>query len=404
MDADSDDNPSWLEYLLQFEHDATDDNDEGEMDEDYQYVSSDEKEDMDMSSTDNDNNSSGAVPPSYYKNCDPQSDVAIDTIWRLDPDVSHTSDYTIIIRSSSRNQETDPEEVHDEIKYHVHKAFLSVGTFRSEYLSTIFSQKKKRHYVENEQDTSIIELPELAANAFPAVLDFIYSRGAICSFVNDPKTTIGAAFIADYMDIPVVRSKCAQLVNENFPSEEHFHEYYEHALSLGMNHTIQQIEALVTDKIESFQPEDPIWNVLSLESMVEIIASEDHFGNGLAPDCTLSKYLSKLVYSFAHQHAVLTLEDFHLLTQEDYLPYIDKRVAMELVELEKKIASSDSLLAVDPTMMEETSLQKRCFVAIEKLLKNVDFHDSDNKVIQFLRHNPSNLAVDALIDYVSKNF
>lgn len=63
-----------------------------------------------------------------------------------------------------------------------------------------------------------------------------------------------------------------------------------------------------------------------VDSMVELAASSgDHFGNELVPDNLLSKYLSsKIVYSFAHQHALATLEEFHFLRKEDYLLFLDK--------------------------------------------------------------------------------
>jgi hypothetical protein len=68
--------------------------------------------------------------------------------------------------------------------------------------------------------------------------------------------------------------------------------------------------------------------------MAEIIASE----NLLTLYCIMSKYLSQRMYSFATSHHALTVvEEFHLLSQEEYLPFIDRRVAMQLVELEKRL-------------------------------------------------------------------
>lgn len=71
--------------------------------------------------------------------------------------------------------------------------------------------------------------------------------------------------------------------------------------------------------------------------MVDIIASE----NLLTVHCIMSKYLSQQMYSFATSHHALTVEEFHLLSQEEYLPFIDRRVAVQLVELETKIMGQE---------------------------------------------------------------
>lgn len=244
---------------MQFENDVLDDDDAtADVDEDYQYVSKEEDVDISMRIDYDYNENNMGDFPFNLEECAAQSDAAsIKALWRLDPDVSH-SDYSIIIHSSSqqeeqRQEESGQEENHGEKKYHVHKVFLSVGPFHSRYLSTIFLQKKQnQYYVENQEDTSIIELPVIAANAFPVILDLIYlQEDQVCSFINDPKMTIGAAFIGDYMKIPAVRRKCVQLVmEENFsPTRGNFPEYYQHVLSLGMNDMIQQIEEHLSQSI-----------------------------------------------------------------------------------------------------------------------------------------------------------
>lgn len=56
--------------------------------------------------------------------------------------------------------------------YHVHKAILSVGPRRSEYFATLFKQSNMSEHTTN---TSRINLEGSAAEAFPGVLDYIYS-------------------------------------------------------------------------------------------------------------------------------------------------------------------------------------------------------------------------------------
>lgn len=56
--------------------------------------------------------------------------------------------------------------------YHVHKAILSMGPRRSEYFATLFKQS---HLSEFQTSTSRINLEESAFEAFPAILDYIYT-------------------------------------------------------------------------------------------------------------------------------------------------------------------------------------------------------------------------------------
>ena len=80
--------------------------------------------------------------------------------WRMDPDKSH-SDWTIVISVGGKVQST----------YHVHKFALSVGGTRSEYFARLFSNTNLK---EHETQTSRIELEDLAAKAFPVMLDYLY--------------------------------------------------------------------------------------------------------------------------------------------------------------------------------------------------------------------------------------
>eukprot|EP00521_Asterionellopsis_glacialis_P012627 CAMPEP_0195303232 /NCGR_PEP_ID=MMETSP0707-20130614/32451_1 /TAXON_ID=33640 /ORGANISM="Asterionellopsis glacialis, Strain CCMP134" /LENGTH=231 /DNA_ID=CAMNT_0040366719 /DNA_START=72 /DNA_END=763 /DNA_ORIENTATION=+ len=130
--------------------------------------------------------------------------------WRLDPDES-LSDWTLTVISNneldqsneskdtneSRSDEPDktgleeplvrtleqsPKSMFPSRKYFVHRTQLGVGPRRSEYFSNLF--KKKRMSMSESSETTEstskhkgtrIELRPSAANAFPIMLDFIYS-------------------------------------------------------------------------------------------------------------------------------------------------------------------------------------------------------------------------------------
>lgn len=417
---------SWLEYLSRFENDPSSDDDNIKDDADYEYSSDDDDDGDDddacmmahqnlqqqdhYSSYGQKDTAAALAASAHDVGCHHSrgGTDATECLWRLDPDVSF-SDYSIIIRTQQRYGRSK--------RYNVHKVFLSVGQHSSRYFASLFTTTKKNsNHIENQNDVSTIELPAFAAHAFPTVLDFIYTRGVSCDFSQDPKLMLGAMFVANYLDIPALWCKCVDLIRCNV-SCDYFHEYYEYALSLGMKGVIQLIQEIVTANIHDFPPGHALWRVLTLESMMEIVSSDDLL---MGQTCCSSQELSKLVYSFAQerysqqtqqkekqahqpqhsQHAAFTLEDFHLLTQQDFLPVIDHSVAMRLIELEKKMMGGQQDLDIQQHN-KETSLQIRCFKAIEEgMMKDVNFGDENDEVLEFLRHNPSKLAIDLLIRHI----
>lgn len=82
--------------------------------------------------------------------------------WRMDRELRF-SDWKIEIFVS-------PSVLHG--SYHVHRAVLAVGPRRSEYFERLF---RSTGFVESKEKTSRIEMVEAAANAFPLVLDYLYS-------------------------------------------------------------------------------------------------------------------------------------------------------------------------------------------------------------------------------------
>jgi len=80
--------------------------------------------------------------------------------WRLDPKDSH-SDWTVVVRTDGQ----------PDAKYHVHRCQLSVGPRRSDYFAAIF----KTNMSEGASAESELVLQHSAAEAFPKLLDFVYS-------------------------------------------------------------------------------------------------------------------------------------------------------------------------------------------------------------------------------------
>jgi hypothetical protein len=83
--------------------------------------------------------------------------------WRGDPESNH-SDWTIII--STENQDSSQT-------YHVHRNILAASRKYCKYFSTLFQTKVS--VSENQEKTSRITIGETEAEAFPIMLDYVYS-------------------------------------------------------------------------------------------------------------------------------------------------------------------------------------------------------------------------------------
>jgi len=81
--------------------------------------------------------------------------------WRMEPKET-LSDWTIEVVVDKKTHST----------YHTHRVTLSLGSKKSEYFERLFQSE---NFVEQKTRTSRIELDELAAQAFPVMLDFMYS-------------------------------------------------------------------------------------------------------------------------------------------------------------------------------------------------------------------------------------
>ena len=98
-------------------------------------------------------------------------------------------------------------------EYHVHKAILSVGPRRSEYFGTLFKQS---HLSEFENNTSRINLEDSAADAFPAILDYIYTEKNI-KFTTKNATAV--RHLAHYFGIRALWKLASAFIRGDFSLE-----------------------------------------------------------------------------------------------------------------------------------------------------------------------------------------
>ena len=79
--------------------------------------------------------------------------------------------------------------------YHVHRGTLSSGTRFCEYFKAVHTSQSFR---ESNDNTSRVELPKDAADAFPAFLDYLYLPPSESTNVITPGNAIPLRFLADY--------------------------------------------------------------------------------------------------------------------------------------------------------------------------------------------------------------
>jgi len=198
--------------------------------------------------------------------------------------------------------------------YHVHKAILSVGPRRSEYFSTLF---KQNHLSEFATSTSHINLEDSAADAFPAILDYIYSDKKV-KFTTKNATAI--RHLAHYFG---VRSlwKCASVyIRGNFSLETaatylaeailYHDEKLEHA---SVDILAERIEEINRRTLTKLPP-----------SSFERIVSSPKLR------CR-SKKLSDLVLKYCQQGGELDMALLMKCTRSEVMPSVSRKAALPLL-------------------------------------------------------------------------
>jgi BTB/POZ domain len=201
-------------------------------------------------------------------------------LWRRDPDESK-SDWTIEIVVKKHNNKA-PEDGNDDNAaveddsaaaavgvvavhtYHVHVRDLTVGPRRSEYFVQMLRDGGGR-FAESQTRTSRIELHEIAAAAFPVLLDFCYSTGASSVAADSiPFTTNNATALysmAKYFGIRSLRSLAKQFWKTDIRSSKTCETYYEHATMLHEEKILETATTMCTSNIMQLKTSSPLLRV-----------------------------------------------------------------------------------------------------------------------------------------------
>ena len=248
--------------------------------------------------------------------------------WRMDPKQS-MSDWTIQIVCKGRDDE----------KYYVHKNILAIGPRKSCYFERVFHSSQLQ---ECSTSTSQIVLEKTAADAVPALLDFMYSKDI------DMTTNQAGALrvLAQYFIVNLLYHKMMTFIREDI-NMTNVYIYIQNAIILEDFDMVAFAGTLIAKNIHELTPSSPLLETIDPKFFLEIITSPeiDH--------CGMSCHLSTLVaiYCQRDQHEI-SLELFDALTDQKHLPVIDKHAALTFLELQSGLAINQS--------SEISCLQKRC--------------------------------------------
>lgn len=252
--------------------------------------------------------------------------------WKMDREESF-SDWTVEILVNGT--------IHG--RYHVHKAILAVGTKKSGYFAKLFGH----HFQESKVNTSQIGLESLAADAFPFMLDYLYSNFDDLQLTNENATALH--FLGQYFEIPDLCSKAEQFRRGNL-DPINCAMYYNHAKIFHDEDAVRCIVKVCCRMLDLLELDSPLIAISDELFWIDLL--KENKGND-------STHLSNLVLQFCSVHPDrLNPEIFSSVTEESVLPMVACEAAIPFMELEKSI----NPLLVEGTHL--TSLQKRCVTAL----------------------------------------
>jgi len=276
--------------------------------------------------------------------------------WRMPPEESR-SDWTIELSEDSTSGE-------EKDTFHVHQYILSLGPNHSKYFKCLFLGSNS---AESETKTSKIVLPSIAVDAFPCMLDFLYSGenggGKLPIITTENATALH--FLGQYFGITGLCSEAAAFFKDDM-CMDNVTTYYEDAKLVGDEKILKTVakkccEALQEIGLDSALMENS--DVALWRNIAHLIGN----GGGSGPTDGDSKYLSRLVAKFCELHSGLVdAATFVHLTDSTHMPEIDKDAAVPLLRLE------GSILPESLTSDVFSDLQLRCIGALAKAWRSID--------------------------------
>ena len=325
--------------------------------------------------------------------------------------------------------------------YHVHKCILSASPRKSEYFSRLFQHdrrptKKKSPtktvvddendsknnargqgdgaggssngagagaggFIELQTNTSCIELEELAAIAFPYMLDYIYSMDHVLDVTTQTATAL--YYLGGYFELRSLRWDAKQFWLRDMDSTT-CGTYYEHSKILQQERIQQAAVLKCAQYVMNINERSRLLHVPNNDEFWLSLLEANHPSNGnnmsinnienrhnnndspLSP-AVAAAVLNESIHNDDHdsvdenleqQHHAFSLhvskllshyfvncggikENFEALTQKEYLPKIHHDAALRLLEAERLIANPNATNHDTATL---TCLQQRCIDAL----------------------------------------
>lgn len=240
--------------------------------------------------------------------------------------------------------------------YHLHRYFLGFGTRRSEYFTKIFKQGKG--------NITKLDLEPLAANAFPALLDFLYEPGSTLAIETGTATALHSLGIK--LEMKHLEHYAKQFITKDIDLTT-FEVYYEHAKLLEDELVIDSVVKFVGKNIASIDSDSTfVTNQTDADFWKNCMSHVTHTAN-MSTDVHLSKIIAEFGSVNKDKLDAATFQD---LTSERQLRKIDPSVAMDLCALEDEFGGGEEGLS---------SLQKRCAAALAETWKDLDTNDEHIK-------------------------
>ncbi|GKY97311.1 hypothetical protein MPSEU_000689500 [Mayamaea pseudoterrestris] len=268
--------------------------------------------------------------------------------WRLDPKLSY-SDYALEIISVSEGANAGARKKRRTL-YNVHKNILSVGVKKSDYFAKLFQQKSP--------EPTPIELPKLAADRVPIMLDYIYGLNGGDPLQLTTETASALYYLGEVFQVRKLVWEARNFWQKNLlENSANYLIYYEHAKLLGLEPILQAVARVRAFQLLQRQTPEKIMQMANPEFWLQVLQITLTESDGIFMSNAVSLHASTLTARICSRSRDMDEQLFLQITDAKYLPRLDPQAARTLLELEEIIVKSKK-----PDKL--TSLQDRCMDAL----------------------------------------
>jgi hypothetical protein len=223
-------------------------------------------------------------------------------------------------------------------------------------------------FSENQENKSRIELHELAAKAFPDLLDYLYCAESSPNINTENATALQS--LAKYFDMPQLRWAVKEFWTADIKLSQNCGTYYEHAHLLQANKIFRAAAQSCMDNIWKITPPSRLVHVDDAGFWIKLLNDKS-----VTNRTNFSYHMSKLIAAFC-LHVPIDMATFEKLTAPKLLPTIDGRAALLLLDAERRLVAPDAA--------KLTRFQERCMKAFANDWELIDLLE-DAKTMEILR-------------------